>query len=155
MAVDRSVIRAKALVVLLNSRRTAHAVTRFGATAENPRGFHRLVGGSIELGERSEEALHREVREELGVEVDDVQRIAVLENLFRLDGEFGHEIVFLFTAQPRTSLTIPGEYADNGIPMWVEWRPVDDAAEQLPLYPDGTSRLVRNHVATLAAPSDS
>ena len=155
MDVDRSRIRPKSLVLLFNRDHTAHAVARFGASSENPLGFHRLVGGGIELGERSEDALRREVLEELGVEVDDVQRIAVLENLFHLDGEFGHEIVFLFTAQPQTPLSIPGEYVDNGIPMWVEWRPVEDSGQELPLYPEGTGDVVRNHVAALAGPTNS
>lgn len=155
MALDHVRIRPKSMVLLFNADHTAHAVARFGPSAENSLGFHRLIGGSIELGERSEDALRREVREELRVEVDDVQRLAVLENLFHFEGEFGHEIVFLFTAKSQSLLAIPGQYADNGIPMQVEWRPVDDSVEDLPLYPTGSGDVLRNHVATLPAPTNS
>ncbi len=153
MDVDRSHIRAKALVVLLNPGRTAHAVMRCAATTENPRGFHRFVGGTVELGERAEDALQREVREELDVELRDVRRVGLVQNIFSFNDELAHEIVFLYAAESRSPLTIPGEYVDNGEPIWVEWRPVDDTAEALPLYPDGTSALVRSHVISLASSS--
>ena len=35
-----------------------------------------------------------------------------------------------------------GTYADNGVPMQVEWRPLDDADLDVPLYPDGVGALL-------------
>ena len=61
--------------------------------------FYRPLGGGIEYGESSREAVLREIQEELGVEVDNPQLIGVLENIFIYEGQQGHEIVFVFDAQ--------------------------------------------------------
>ena len=61
--------------------------------------YCRPLGGSIEFGERAREAVVREIREELGVEIREVRLLGVLENLFTLDGQQGHEVVFVFDAR--------------------------------------------------------
>lgn len=59
--------------------------------------FYRPLGGSIEFGERSEAALAREFREELGAELVDLRPFGVLENIFTYEGEERHEILFLYS----------------------------------------------------------
>jgi 8-oxo-dGTP pyrophosphatase MutT (NUDIX family) len=54
--------------------------------------YYRPIGGTIELGERSNETLIREIHEELGVEVVIRRYITCLENIFRVDESIGHEI---------------------------------------------------------------
>ncbi|MEJ2867976.1 NUDIX domain-containing protein [Actinomycetospora sp. OC33-EN08] len=107
--------------------------------------FYRLLGGGIEFGELSEQALHREFREELGVELTDVARCGVLENVFEYEGVPGHEIVVLYTA----SIADPGFYEradpgpvlDTGTP--VRWLPLADVvAGRAVLYPDGLVDLI-------------
>ena len=66
MSVDRLLIRVKAMVVAPNDALTAHAVTLNPPTKENPDGYHRLIGGGVEFGERHQDAIVREVDEELG-----------------------------------------------------------------------------------------
>lgn len=61
--------------------------------------YYRPLGGGIEYGESSREAVVREIREELGVEIENVQLIGVLENIFIYEGQKGHEIVFVFDAE--------------------------------------------------------
>jgi ADP-ribose pyrophosphatase YjhB (NUDIX family) len=61
--------------------------------------FHRPLGGSVEFGERAADAATRELLEEVGAELVDVQLAGVLENLFTFNGEQGHEIVFVFHAR--------------------------------------------------------
>ncbi len=60
--------------------------------------FCRPLGGGVEFGERAEAALVREIREELGQEIENIRLLAVLENLFTYEGKQGHEIVFVFDA---------------------------------------------------------
>jgi ADP-ribose pyrophosphatase YjhB (NUDIX family) len=60
--------------------------------------FCRPLGGGVEFGERAEDAVRREMREEIGQELEGVQLLGVVENLFTLEGRAGHEIVFLFDA---------------------------------------------------------
>ncbi len=61
--------------------------------------YYRHLGGGIEYGESSREAVLREIQEELGVEVENLQLIGVLENIFIYEGQQGHEIVFVFDAE--------------------------------------------------------
>ncbi len=96
---DRSYIRTKAMAVLLNAARTHHAVIRWADTSKDPRDFHRLVGGSVELGERSVDAMVREIGEELGTTLREPRLLGVLENQFVFEGEPGHEIVFVYAGE--------------------------------------------------------
>ena len=61
--------------------------------------FYRPLGGEIEYGESSNAALLREIQEELDVEVENIQLVGVIENIFTYEGKQGHEIVFVFDAE--------------------------------------------------------
>ena len=146
MAVGPAVIRVTSMVVLPSDDGTRHAVARFGPTLENPLGFHRLVGGGVEPGESARDGAIREVREELGADLVDVELLGVLESIFELDGQPGHDVVFVHTGRLDPAGVIPpegGTFADNGDPMPVEWRPVDDSDLVLPLHPSGAATLAR------------
>ena len=61
--------------------------------------YYRPLGGGIEYGESSREAVVREIQEELGVEVENLSLLGVLENIFVYNGQQGHEIVFVFDGE--------------------------------------------------------
>lgn len=67
--------------------------------------YYRPLGGGIEYGESSKTAVLREIQEELGVEVEHLQLVGVIENIFTYEGEQGHEIVFVFD----------GEFSDKSL----------------------------------------
>jgi len=54
--------------------------------------FYRLLGGGVEFGEHSREAVVREFDEELGVEFVDPSHVGTFERVFTYDGEPGHEL---------------------------------------------------------------
>ncbi|MCA1063780.1 NUDIX domain-containing protein [Rossellomorea sp. AcN35-11] len=58
--------------------------------------YYRPIGGTIVLGERSNETLVREFREELGIEVVVRRYISCIENIFKIDENIGHEITQLY-----------------------------------------------------------
>ncbi|GKV68655.1 NUDIX hydrolase [Sporosarcina sp. NCCP-2716] len=60
--------------------------------------FYRPIGGGIEFGESSEEALIREMKEELGADVTELTYLGTLENIFTFNGRTGHEIVRVYDA---------------------------------------------------------
>ena len=61
--------------------------------------FCRPLGGGIEFGESSQEAMLREISEEIGTEVENLNLIKVIENIFTYEGKQGHEIVFVYDAE--------------------------------------------------------
>ncbi|MBM7096106.1 NUDIX hydrolase [Bacillus sp. H-16] len=60
--------------------------------------FYRPVGGGIDHGEKSEDAVVREVKEELGTSVKGVTYLGTIENIFTFNGKTGHEIVQVYDA---------------------------------------------------------
>nr|WP_091739728.1 NUDIX domain-containing protein [Microbacterium azadirachtae] len=68
MSVDRSHIRVKAMLIAPSVDGDRHLVSVNAPSRENPLGYHRLIGGSVELGETHREAIIREVDEELGAQ---------------------------------------------------------------------------------------
>lgn len=127
------------MLIAPNDGRTGHAVTLNPPTSENPHGYHRLVGGGVELGETHRQAMVREVDEELGATIQDLAFLATVENIFRIDGVLGHEIVFLYSGrlEPPPAAENATLTESDGSIVPVVWRLFDDAAESLPLYPAG------------------
>jgi hypothetical protein len=77
------------------------------------------------------------VREELAATAHHLTFLAVLENIFRLNGEIGHEIVFLYSGRldpvPPDADAALTEADGSGVP--VVGRCLLGEDEDLPLYP--------------------
>lgn len=58
--------------------------------------YYRPIGGSVNFGERTVDALRREVQEELGTTISITGEPLIIENIFTCDGKAGHEIDYLF-----------------------------------------------------------
>ena len=58
--------------------------------------FYRPLGGGVEFGERGEDALIREFKEEINKDIEVVEDIKAVENIFEFEGEKGHQIMFLY-----------------------------------------------------------
>lgn len=58
--------------------------------------FYRCLGGGIEFCEKSEEALKREFKEELGIDIEIKEYCGLAENIFTFQGKKAHEIVLLY-----------------------------------------------------------
>lgn len=104
------------------------------------------VGGGVELGETSREALIREIEEELSAELSDIALLGVLENIFTFKGEQGHEIMFVYDARfvdesMYQQSEIVGREAGRQLfsAYWID--PFDPPGNR-PLYPDGLEGLL-------------
>lgn len=111
--------------------------------------FYRPLGGRIEFGERSDQTIVRELREEIGAEVSNLLYLGTLENIFTFNGEMGHEIVLVYdgkfvdkTIYARDGLEGHEDDAEMGAFRAV-WKSLSFFREgHAPLYPDGLLELL-------------
>jgi len=108
--------------------------------------FYRPLGGGIEFGETSEETIHREMLEEMNVEVTDLKYLCTLENIFVFNGKPGHEIVVVYDGRLVNSglyeqAEMSGLEAD-GNPLRVLWKRISEFGPDAPLYPDGLLEIL-------------
>jgi ADP-ribose pyrophosphatase YjhB (NUDIX family) len=132
----------KAMAVIRRPRDGALLVSEHTDPARAP--FQRPLGGHVEFGERSEDAVHRELLEEIGQGLRDVRLLGVLENIFDWEGAQAHEIVFVFSAslQDDSAYEVAEQrildHADDDETR-VVWR--GPGTVRPPLYPAGVAEL--------------
>jgi 8-oxo-dGTP pyrophosphatase MutT (NUDIX family) len=103
--------------------------------------FYRPLGGEINFAERAEATARREIREEVGAEIEDLKLLHVAENIFTFLGARGHELVWTFEA----SFENPAFYdldvvpcREGYAPFEAHWVPLGVFERgEAPLYPDG------------------
>ncbi len=135
-------VRVKAVCLFLHNGRVL-AIDSVDPTKQQR--FWVPVGGRVEFGETSHDAIVREVREELGAEIADLHLLGVVENLFTFDGEPGHEIIFVYDAR----------FADAGMYESAQIRGIEGSVEftahwihplspegERPIYPEGLPDLI-------------
>jgi len=104
------------------------------------------IGGRVEFGEQSRDAIAREIREELSGEVRNLELLGILENIFTYDGGDGHEIVFVYDGELAESslyqeATVRG-VESNGEEFSAYWIDPTNPDHGRPLYPDGLAELL-------------
>jgi 8-oxo-dGTP pyrophosphatase MutT (NUDIX family) len=110
--------------------------------------FYRPLGGGIEFGERSDDAVRRELQEEIGAELDELRLLTILESLFEFEGKASHEIVFVYEATfadpdlyDRETFVVSEE---TGTLPGIWRRLVDFDMASTPLYPEGLLDFLRS-----------
>jgi 8-oxo-dGTP pyrophosphatase MutT (NUDIX family) len=88
-------------------------------------GKYQLPGGGVKLGERIEDTLRREVREETGIEISVGQLADFAEMFFIYDpsGKAYHGLHFYYLCQPKTFDLLADDRVDDDAaekPRWVE-----------------------------------
>ena len=58
--------------------------------------FYRAMGGGVDFGETSRDALQREFQEEIQAELTNIRYLGCQENLFTFNGKQGHEILQVY-----------------------------------------------------------
>ncbi|KRF10173.1 DNA mismatch repair protein MutT [Paenibacillus sp. Soil766] len=113
--------------------------------------YYRPIGGTIEFGERSDEALIREFSEEIGVQVVIKRYITCLENIFRIDDIIGHEITQIYLVdfkdkshyQKEQFTILEGNKVINA-----KWVSKDELfLGKKILYPNGLTELLKNELS--------
>ena len=61
--------------------------------------FVNLIGGRVHLGENTIDAVKREIKEEIGVEVKKQKLMVIAENFFEWQGKKVHEMLFIYQVE--------------------------------------------------------
>lgn len=130
MSVDRSIVRVKAMLVVPSADGSHHLVS--------------AIEGSVELGETFEQAIIREIDEELGASIIDLTQLGDVESIFTYEGALGHEVVAVFAGRldpepPKGGGTLT---ESDGTVVPVLWRSLSDDDVEIPLYPAAARDLV-------------
>ena len=100
--------------------------------------YWRIIGGGIEFQEQAVDALVREVDEELGLAIEDVRFLGVIENIFFLNGAPGHEIMMVHEARfqdprayQRDIFKVNEAAYDDGEAHWIDYREAQQRGEKV------------------------
>ena len=132
-------IKAKALCIF---RHQDQVLLSYGYDPSKDETYLRPIGGGIEFGETSVQAVEREVLEEINQQITKPKLLAVLENLFTFDDQQGHEIVFVYEAEfvdsvLYTEIEIHG-CETSGLSYIARWLSREQIElNQYPVYPTG------------------
>ncbi|MBQ3415542.1 MAG: NUDIX domain-containing protein [Clostridia bacterium] len=61
--------------------------------------FYRSIGGGIEFLENSKDALKREFKEELNIEISVGKFLGISENIFTYNGKNAHELILFYNVE--------------------------------------------------------
>lgn len=107
-----------------------------------------MIGGRVEIGENSEHTIKREVKEELGKEIEITGYVATVENFFEMKGSKYHEIMFIYKAEfindedKKTEDTLKNiEGKDYLQYEWIDL----DKIDEYPLRPDVLKEVLKEN----------
>jgi mutator protein MutT len=110
--------------------------------------LHRPPGGGIEPGETPEQAVRREVMEELGIVLTHVKEIGFIDHIWEWKSREIHERAFIFVADPADDPRLNrGETIElieaDGLHSRTLWLSIHGSADQLPpICPAGLLELL-------------
>jgi 8-oxo-dGTP pyrophosphatase MutT (NUDIX family) len=142
-------IRPQALALI---RRGGRILVEQGRDEVEDETFFRLLGGTIEFGEKGADTVRRELLEELHAEIDVGDLIATVENVFTYEGEPAHEIALVYESSFRDERFYEldawdaAERASNGTLLIhrITWKGIDSFGRGGgTLYPEELLPLLR------------
>jgi len=139
---DTQVIKVKAMCLLMLD---GHVLVADGNSLTStvravvPGNFYRVLGGSMDFDEDAETTVRREVREEINMEIENLERLDVVENRFTYADERGHEVIFLYKGTPEKKewdMSKPLHIVEDTYEFDAVWVPIPDILTgDKPLYP--------------------
>ena len=107
-----------------------------------------LIGGRVEIGESSANTIKREIKEELGKDVEIIGYISTIENFFEMKGSKYHEIMFVHKIEFANEEDKKIEYTMKNIEgedylqyEWLEMNKIDE----YPLLPRAVKDILKEN----------
>ena len=105
-----------------------------------------LLGGRVQIGEDSEKTIKREVKEELGKEIEITGYIGMIENFFRIEELKCHEYMFVYKAEFKEEedkkIEENMENLEGKEHLKYEWIELDKM-EEIPIKPKVMKEILR------------
>ncbi|MCL4373587.1 MAG: NUDIX hydrolase [Candidatus Marsarchaeota archaeon] len=121
-----------------------------GSDVKSGSNFYRLIGGHVEFLEKSDAALKRELMEELHTRIVNLKLLSVMENMFELKGEKGHEIVFIYSGTLTNNELYRHDVLgrdEDGRKLKAYWVPFSALKkERSRVYPKGVYSMISKHI---------
>lgn len=100
---------------------------KYLATKMDSNMFYCLPGGHVEIGETTDEAIEREMQEELGFPVKIKKLLAVAQNFYEKNGKKFHEFSYYYMVAPVSASDVnPEDYErienDKGVMRHLEFK---------------------------------
>lgn len=111
-------------IVLGIARRGNQILVGEGYDKVKEQTFYRCLGGGIEFLEKSEDAVKREYKEELGVDIEVKDFLGISENIFTYQGKNAHELILFYNVKikdedVKEKYHIVDDHCDNDA-YWVD-----------------------------------
>ena len=107
-----------------------------------------LIGGRVEIGESSANTIKREIKEELGKDVEIIGYISTIENFFEMKGSKYHEIMFVHKIEFANEEDKKIEYTMKNIEgkdyLQYEWLEMDKI-DEYPLLPRAVKDILKEN----------
>lgn len=107
---------------------------------------YHIPGGRIEIGESSEKTIKREIKEELGKDIEIIGYVSTIENFFEMDNKEYHEIYFLHRIEFEKEEDKKIEYTLQNIEgkdyLQYEWLDID-RIEEYNILPECIKQILK------------
>ena len=107
-----------------------------------------LIGGRVEIGEDSANTIKREIKEELGKDIEITGYIATIENFFEMKESKYHEIMFIHKIEFKNEEDKKIEYTMKNIEgkdyLQYEWIEIDKI-DEYPLLPGAVKNVLKEN----------
>ena len=107
-----------------------------------------LIGGRVEIGENSADTVKREIKEELGKDVEITGYISTIENFFEIKSSKYHEIMFVHKIEITNEEDKKIEYIMKNVEgkdyLQYEWIDLDKI-EEYPLLPKAIKDVLKEN----------
>lgn len=105
-----------------------------------------LIGGRVKIGENSADTIKREVKEELGKEIEITGYVSTIENFFEMKGKKYHEIMFVhkieFTNEEDKNIEYTMKNIEGKDYLQYEWIDIDKI-DRYPLLPEAIKDILK------------